>query len=266
VFRHAEEEPSPQERLTGAGATHTAVEPGATEGPRGPREGLILLLFAVLTIAASAFVIWNEEQSVKDDPTLQPVSGLSENSLIREKNLERVLDKVAKSKWPLVRNIRIAPDNVAIQASDKDGFQRRLDFNAAIEMTDADDGVSEQNSFPAAKIDASAPERMLRGVTERSGLDADAVDYVTTSYLIDDDSTWFMAMKEGPARVRQWVAEPDGRDARHPGELSTADRQAQERQQHEFERSQRLIRRRSQCLSRATTGEQVTRCVEKFAP
>jgi hypothetical protein len=133
-------------------------------------------------------------------------------------------------------------------------------------MTNDDDGVSEQNTLPATKIDPSAPERAVRGMAEKSGQSPDAVDYVTNSYLTEDDSDWYIALDQGPARVRQWVAEPDGRDVRHPGELSTAEKQDQARQQREYERQQQRAQRFSQCMSSVRTQADVDRCYRKFGP
>jgi hypothetical protein len=270
VFGRGEEEPSPQERLTGAVATTQPVATTVTDEPHGPREGLILLLFTILTIAASAYVLWSEEQSAVDDPTQKvargEVHGLSELSLLREANVKRVLATVEKSKWPLVRNIRIAPDRVDVQVSDKDGYQRSLSFDPAFKMTNSDDGVSEQNTIPASKIDAAAPEKMIRALEEREQISPDAVDYVTNSYLIDDTSDWFMALDQGPARVRQWVAAPDGRDLRHPGELSTAQRQQQAQQRRDAQKQQRQVQRLSNCLTAARSAEAVQRCYARFQP
>jgi hypothetical protein len=269
-----EEEPPPQERLSGGvGATTSPVEgtgPTATEGPRGPREGMILLLFALITIAASAFVLWNTEQASVDDPKQKAargeVTGLDELSMIREPNVQRALDEVEKSDWPLVRNIRIAPTSIDIQASDSDGIGRNMTFDPAFEVTESDGGASTVNAKPAAKVDAAAPERAIRGAAERAGLDTDDIDYVTTTFIIDSNSDWSLFFKTGPAKDRHWVAEPDGTDVRRPGELSREEEAAQKRQQREFERTQRIFQKRSECLSRATTAEEVTRCIERFAP
>jgi hypothetical protein len=275
VFGRSEEEPSPQERLSGhTGATTTAVDQPAGDGPSGPREGLILLLFALLTIAAAAFVLWSEEQSAADDPAGKAargeVRGLDDLSMLREKNLRRVLEEVSDGDRPLVRNIRIEPGRVDVQVANADGSAKILSFDPAFEVTERDFGVSVSRSVPASKIDASGPERMLRGVAERSGLDTDAVDYATATFLIEDASTatWFMAMKEGPADKRQWTAEPDGRDVRRPGELSRAQERENARRQREIEqtvkRQQRRSKQLSNCLRKATSSPQFTRCFERY--
>jgi hypothetical protein len=271
-----EEEPPPQERLSASvGATTRPVEgtgttATATEEPRGPREGLILLLFALITIAASAFVLWNAEQAAVDDPKQKAargeVTGLDELSMIREANVQRALDEVEASDWPLVRNIRIAPTSIDIQASDSDGIGRNMTFDPAFEVTETDGGASTVNAKPASKIDAAAPERAIRGAAERAGLDTDEIDYVTTTFIIDSDSDWSLFFKSGPAKDRHWIAEPDGTDVRRPGELSREQEAEQRRQQRELARMRRIFQKRNECLSRATTGEQVTRCVERFTP
>jgi hypothetical protein len=272
VVWSSEEEPSPQERLTGTDVSTRPVEGGTGTGeePRGPREGLILLVFTILTLAVTAFVLWSDEQSAADDPKQKAargeVRGLDELSMIREPHVKRVLDEVEQSEWPLIRNIRISPISVDVQASDKDGIGRNMTFDPTFKVTESEGGVSTVNAIPAAKIDPGAPELAVRGAAEHAGVSVDAVDYVTNAYIIDSDSDWFVALKEGPAKDRQWVAEPDGRDVRRPGELSRKEQAEREKQEREFARTQRIFQKRSECLSNATTTEEVTRCIERYAP
>lgn len=268
-----EEEPSPQERLSSAGGSATATTRPAEGGPgepRGPSEGLVLLLFAIVTMAASAFVLWNTEQASVDDPKQKAargeVRGLDELSMIREPNVQRALDHVEGSEFPLVRNIRIAPTSIDIQASDSDGIGRNMSFDPAFEVIESDGGASTVNALAAAKIDAAAPERAIRGAAERAGLDTEDIDYVTTTFIIDSNSDWSLFFKSGPAKDRHWVAEPDGTDVRRPGELSREEQAEQARQQREYARMQRIVQKRSECFSRANSAEDVQRCTERYAP
>jgi hypothetical protein len=145
-----------------------------------------------------------------------------------------------------------------------------VSFDASLKETKNSFGTTTTNSVKAAAIDPSAPERMARGVAEKSGRSADAIDYITATYIIENKPTWFLALKEGPAKNRQWVAEPDGRDVRHPGELSTADKQANARRvaklKREQMRLQRVLTQRSKCLSKATDALQAARCIQRFQP
>jgi hypothetical protein len=65
---------------------------------------------------------------------------------------------------------------------------------------------------------------------------------------------------------RQWVAEPDGRDARHPGELSSAEKREQARHQHQLDATLARAQKRAQCLSNAHTAQAAQRCLNKFPP
>jgi hypothetical protein len=101
-----------------------------------------------------------------------------------------------------------------------------------------------------------------------------AFDYAAMSFSENSTPTWFMAMKDGPARVRQWVAANNGSDLRRPGELpalekkriadearrnAAVQRQIRQRTRH----IQAVIKRRNRCISKAKTGPQVSRCIEK---
>jgi hypothetical protein len=63
---------------------------------------------------------------------------------------------------------------------------------------------------------------------------------------------WFLFMDQGPARVRQWVAEADGTDLRKPGELSARERRRNEQ--------------RTACMRKAGDAVAVSRCLERFNP
>lgn len=266
-----DEEPPPQSRTGDAGVAPTAGEPaGGSAG--GPREGLILLLFAILTIAASAYVLVNEEQDAAGDPKQKAargeIRGLSKLSLVREANLRKVLARVDRSKRPFVTTIRVAPDRVNLTVRDPDGYRKVVNYDPAFGKTESDFGVGEDTAVRASSIDAAAPERMLRIVAKRTELGANAVDYVTLSVSGESarDRTWFLSLKQGPARVRQWIAANDGSDVRKPGEPSAAQKAADAKRQRAYERQQRIFKRRSACLSRATTAEQLQRCVDRYQP
>jgi hypothetical protein len=268
VFGRDEEEPPPESRL---GATHPAAEEPAT----GPSEGLILLLFTILTLAVSAFVLLGEESDAVDDPKEKAargeVRGLDELSLIREPNLRKVIAKVSAGEHPLVANIRIAPERVDVTASNADGSEQKiLKFDPALGVEEVDFGSSSGDEQPASKIDARAPERMLRAVAERTGQPPDAVDYVTMSFNGAGPATWFLALERGPARDRQWLAAADGGDLRRSGEIAPSVQRRNERIQgrikRQQERAQRIFDQRNRCLQKAADAEAVSRCIERYAP
>ena len=113
MFGRLKEQPPPQS-LVGAqtSPSEAAASGGDEEGGQGPREGLILLVFVILSVALSAFILLNEEQDAVHDPVQKAargeITGLDDESLLREENLRKALAEVAGSKHPLVSNIRVS--------------------------------------------------------------------------------------------------------------------------------------------------------------
>lgn len=250
VFGRTKEEPPPQARVAGTSQQVVAQLPGAErEEERGPREGLILLLFTLVTLGLVAFVLISEEQDAVDDPVERAargeITGLDDSSLLREKNFQRVLDDIAERGEPLVLNLRIDPERVNATVRDGDGIRKVLNINAGYETDESDFGAGEDAALPASEIDAGAPERIAREVIKRTGLDEDAVDYVAFS-VSTAGTNRLLAMDEGPARARQWTAAADGSDVRRPGEPSVEQR------------------RREACFQKAKDAEAVSRCIERF--
>jgi hypothetical protein len=238
---------------------------------QGIGEGVILLLFTILTLAASAFVLVTSEQSAVDDPAEKAargeITGLHAESLMRRANLERALEKVGGR---LVSNIRVSPERIDVTVRDGDGARQILSIDPAFGVQERDFGVGEDAAVRPAEIDTRGPERMTRAVAKRTGLRPAAVDYVTMSFSGTGERSWYMALDSGPARVRQWIAAADGSDLRRPGEMSAKDRAASEAQRRRVERERRradlLFTRRSNCLRRARDAEAASRCIDRFAP
>jgi hypothetical protein len=281
VFGRLKEQPSPQslvgttrpldDESYGSGGGGSG---GGHHGPRGPSEGLILLAFVLLTLFATGFNLARQEHDAVHDPAQKAargeVKGLSKLSLLREENFRKVLAKVSASKHPLVINVRVSAVRADFTVRNEDGYRKLYSFDTALKNTVRDWGVGEDDTLAVQQIDAGAPERMVRTVEEKAGVSADAVDYVTMSAPITEaaERTWYMSLDRGPARVRQWVAEPDGSDLRKPGELSQKQKSADRKRKRDFERQQRQIkrniRRRVACFTHAQTAEDAARCSRRF--
>ncbi|MEA2493592.1 MAG: hypothetical protein QOJ29_1503 [Thermoleophilaceae bacterium] len=247
----------------------------------GPREGPLILLFLIATLAASAFVLHKAEADAVTDPKQKAargeVTGLAPLSLVRPENLRRVLAKVDAGKYPLISNIRVAPDRVNLSVRDRDGYRRYLTVGPGLDISSSDAGVGEDYAVRGEAINVEAPERMLKLVVQKTGLTPAALDYAAASFSENSTTNWYMAMKKGPARVRAWIAERDGSDVRRPGELSSAakkrnaatarrnaDLQAQIRRRVRY--TQLMIKRRTRCMSKARDAAGVSRCLEKYQP
>jgi hypothetical protein len=245
----------------------------------GPREGPLILLFLIATLAASAYVLHSAEADAVKDPKQKAargeIAGLSRLSLVRPANLRKALAKIDASKYPLISNVRVAPDRINASVRDKDGYRKYVTIDPGFGMQMTDAGVGEDYAVHSESINAEAPQRMLKAVVAKTELTPAAFDYAATSFSENSKTTWYMAMKDGPARVRQWVAEADGSDVRKPGELSTADKKKQADTARENARIQRVARRRvrhiqaalkrrNRCISRAQDAAAVSKCIQRF--
>ena len=273
MFGRTREEPSPQARV--AGVTTRASEGGGSAGAArgrrggGPREGLILLLFAFVTLDAIALVLVLEERDAVRDPAEKAqrgeIGGFDDLSLLRAANLRRALAEVAESGYPLVTSVRVAADRVNVVARDDEGTRRVLVIDPGFGVDESDFGAGEDAAVPAGEVDAEAPERIVRAVLRRTRLAPEDVDYVTLSISGVTPSTWSLFLKAGPVSERQWIAEADGADVRRPGELSARDQRANARARRELRRRQRLNDRRVSCLQRARDAGAASRCLERFS-
>jgi hypothetical protein len=209
-----------------------------------------------------------------DDPKQKAargeVKGLSDLSLLRADNLGRALAKVDAGSRPLVSNIRIAADRVNVLVRDTDGSRKYLTIDPGLGIASSDSGVGEDDAVRAGKLDAKAPERMVRAVVKTTGLGPEAVDYVTMSVSRLGEPGWYMFLKEGPARVRQWTAAADGSDLRKPGEPSAQMKAEDLKRRRELASQQRRLRtllgRRTACLQKANDATAAARCIDRYAP
>jgi hypothetical protein len=264
------------------GATHSISElSAAPPETRGPREGPIVFLFVLMTLVASAFVLEKSEDHAVNDPKEKAsrgeIQGLSTLSLVRPGNLRRAMTKVEHGRYRFVSNVRIAPDRVNFSVRDANGMRRYLTIDPGFGLESSVAGVGDDYAVRTARIDADAPQRMLKLVVAKTGLPPSALDYVTTSFSRDSPTTWYLSLKQGPARTRLWIAESDGTDIRKPGELSSADKakiaadnRRSDAARRKLERAQRrlqlVIRRRTSCINKARDAAGVARCVEMYQP
>jgi hypothetical protein len=245
------------------------------EPRRGPPETLILLVFAILTLAASALVLQRAEHKALHDPAQKAsrgeVKALDPLSFFRAENLRKVIAKLEAGPLPLVTGIRVSAVRVDATLVNADRSRKRqLSYDLDLRVRNEFDFTpTDTPAVRPSQIDAAAPERMIRSVLERTHLPASAVDYATQDFTGDAATrSWYLFLKEGPARLRQWVAAPDGSDLRHPGEPSIAQRRADAKRKRELARQQRRLKRtlalRTACLRKATDAVAAARCVQRY--
>lgn len=262
MFGRVKEQPSPQSLV---GASTSAVPPA--EGG-SPPEGLILLIFTVLTVAASALVLHSAASKSETDPLQKAargeIQGLDELSFFHAANLRKALAKVSDGRWPLIISVRLASDRVDVTARDRDGYRKYLSINPAYKVDISDDNVGEDKAIRASQIDTAAPERMIRAVAERTRMSPNAVDYLVTDADNEKDAAWYMFLDQGPARVRQWVTSSSGTDLRHPGEPSQVQKAATAKRERDLKRQQDRQTRHFKCIAKAFTPAAYSRCDRKF--
>lgn len=267
MFGRLKEQPPPQS-LVGASTSAATQAASGDNGSTGPPEGLILLVFTILTVAASALVLHNTASKSATDPVQKAargeIQGLDSLSFFRSANLRRALAKVSDGRWPLIIRMRLAAARVDVTARDKDGFRKDLTIDPAFKVQVSDDNVGEDKTITAAQIDTGAPERMIRAVSERTHMSANAVDYLVIDAGNDRETAWYMFLDQGPARVRLWVATSNGGDLRHPGELSQAQKDANAKRERAFRRQQQRVARHVRCITHAFTPAAYARCDRKF--
>ena len=264
MFGRVKEQPPPQSLV----GTSTSPVPAEDAGGGSPPEGLILVLFTIATLLISAIVLHNAAAKSANDPVQKAargeIKGLDDLSFFRAANLQKALAKVSDGRWPLIISVRVAADRVDVTARDRDGFRKFLSIDPAYKVGVSDDNVGEDTAITASHIDTGAPERMIRAVTERTHMSANAVDYLVTDADNEPDTAWYMFLDQGPARVRQWVGTKTGTDLRHPGEPSQLQKAATAKLQRNLKRQAQRQARHFKCVAKAFTPAALARCDRRF--
>ena len=244
------------------------VAPHVEEKEGGVPEGPILALFALLTIVATAFVLWREEANAVDDPAQKAlrgeVTGLTKHSLLRSGNLARAIRALRDEGDPGVGVVtfRVAPERVDATVRDREGDEEilRVDPGMGVKTDGLGEGTT-RPTVPLTRIRVDAPERVVRAVTRRRRLGATDVDYVTlTISPADGSAAWLLFLGTGRPELRGYMAAPDGTDVRQIGQPSAAQREQTRRQRRADAREQRAHARYLRCLNRASDAEAAARC------
>jgi hypothetical protein len=181
------------------------------------REGPLLAVWAIVTLALTAGVLWRAESRAVDDPVQKAargeVTGLGALSLVREERLAAGLRKV-RERWPDGRivGLRVEPTraDLSVRTPDFVVHQVRIDAGLGLDESSTSEGVEEG----LAEVPAGAPERILRAVNRRTGTAPEDVDYVNLTGGAENPG-WFLKLERGtrPDR-RDYVARLDGTGVR----------------------------------------------------
>jgi hypothetical protein len=271
--------------LGGLGTTTVAAPPpvalaGPSAKPARRSDGPLLLVFSLVTVLATAGVLWREERAaVKTKHAEQAIArttGLTELSLLRSANLRRAID-AAVAKVPagtVVLNLTVKPTDLEIIFRQPDEHSRTVDVDPRFKVQLYGQAPNDNNGIAPSAIDTGAPARMIAAVTKRTGLPASRVDHVNF-YVnsINHDQNWNLELADVPSDKSSFTADGHGADVRRPGEPDAATRAQQlanARQQQAIQRHvaavQRAARRRAKlrdrCFRAATTNSQLARCAQ----
>jgi hypothetical protein len=275
IFGRQDEEPPPEERLgTTSGTTTTTVASPSDSGSRsdeqgGPNEGVILLLFTLITAGAIAWVLISGEHKALHDPNAKAdrgeISALDDLSLIRAKNVRKMLAQVRSSSSPEVADLRFAPTSADVTVQNENGDQTIWSFDPKLNVSKNSFGSGSSDDVqPVQAVDPGAPERMVRSAIEKSGRPASDINYVTTSFLTQKRPDWTIAFKTGPTDKRLWIADFHGRDVRRVGTPSVQQRRQTQQTKQNLQKLQQRVKARAKCLSQAPTAQAAARCLKRF--
>lgn len=244
------------------GSTPVTSSPQPGANPGGPREGVAVALFGLLTVAAVGAVLYATDEHFANDPAARAargeVAGVVKQSLLEPRNLARAISKVrGRAPSSSVVHARFAPARVDLQMRDPDGRVTIYHVDPSFSISTDSFGDELQKGFPLSAIQTAAPQRIFRAVSRRAKARPKDLDYL----VFDEGSGseryhWGMYLTDDvPIARRQWSADASGRDVRPLGTPPLKERRAQARNAR-FQR----------CLSGAATGPAVQRCYKRLGP
>lgn len=212
------------------GATASAMPPAPAAVPvrRDPRPSPLPLIFTVVAIAVTAFVLYRADHSAVDSPAVvtRELAGhaLGERSLVRAANFRRALAAIQDEMRPGedLLSLRLTPQELGSTVRDANGNTRLVD--AGIDFgVDARDWSTDTSSTPldVAAINAAAPERVVRAALAAAHADDTHLDYVSLNG--GDQPNWYIALDDVPIGDQAWTADLAGIAVTHPGELPFAE-------------------------------------------
>jgi hypothetical protein len=274
----------------GGGSVATATSVPGSGSPLGSAaaparrsrksDGPILLVFSLVTILATAGVLWHEERAgIKKKHAQQAIAntnGLTQLSLLGSANLRRGIDAAA-AKLPagtVVLNMTVKPTDLEIIFRRPDQHSHTVDVDPRFNVKLYGMSPNDSAGIATEAIDTAAPARMIAAVTQRTGLPASRVDRLSFNFnAFNKTQTWNLELLDVPPDKSSYIADGHGGDVRRPGEPDAATRaqqraaarQAQQNQRH-IAAVQRAARhraaRRQRCFQNATNTAQLTRCAQ----
>jgi hypothetical protein len=198
-----------------SGATAT---PTATPERRRPSEGLLLLVWAIVTVVAVVVVLTRAEHDNLNDPVQKAargeITGVTGLSLLNPTQLTKALAKL-RAKAPegrLIDSARFDPTQVNVDVALPDYKAARYKVDNALHVSTEGDGETDEKGLAWSAIDPNVPAKILRKVNRMTGTKPTDVDYFALQVLSPaKDSRWIVFLARGtPPSKRSYLADLRG--------------------------------------------------------
>ena len=191
----------PLEQLRGEAVELPATAPSVPEpGRRRPARRLAALAVllgvtgaAVALFLAAGTVVDEIEERVPEvltvdpgpgdpGPPARPAGGLDRGSFIRRENLQPALRRIERARVGRVWNMSIRPERINFQALTAAGRNRIAELRGETVTTVATTSGGGLSAFdPLGRLDAAAPQRLVRRGARELRVNPSTIDYVVPS-------------------------------------------------------------------------------------
>ena len=225
----------------------------------GPSETPLLIVFMVLALVAVGGLLVKLQNDDKGKNAGSGSAGVTatgssklvtgKSSYLQPNRFAAELRAIDRQVGGTARIVDVRLDGDSFSASYANSDDNRVQLTKTPNFTSHNTIPIAVTSFvPSRQIDPQVPLRLVNAVRERTGRRPEDIDYVVFSATFAKlGSAWSIFLNKGPAAQRQFVADIDGRDLRHPGEQTPAVKRRQQQ--------------RTACLQRARSAQAAARCI-----
>jgi hypothetical protein len=242
------------------GYSSSAPSPPRRPPSDGPSETPLLIVFMVLALVAVGGLLVKLQNDDKGKSAASGSSGgvtatsgsklvTGQSSYLQPNRLAAELRAIDRRVGGTARIVDLRLDGNSFSASYANSDDNRVQLTKTPSFTSRNTIPIAVTSFvPSSQINPQVPLRLVNAVRERTGRKPEDIDYVVFSATFAKlGSAWSVFLNKGPAAQRQFVADVDGRDLRHPGEQTPAVKRRQQQ--------------RTACLQRARSAQAAARCI-----
>lgn len=226
-----------------------------TQRPDGRREGPLLVVWMIFTLAVVFAVVLKVQHDEVNNPMQKAqrgeITATSADSLLQPSKLSRALKQISGKAGSEAATTSLRVDATSVDATvrDANGDETIYRIDPSFNLSTSSFGSTTEHGAQLSRVDPRAPQRILAAAKRREGRAPDTLDYMVFDVSsIDGSVMWNVFYTGGRADRRQFFADARGRDVHRPGEASQAERRRQTAQ--------------VRCLGRAQTAQQAARCTQ----